>query len=211
MALLQNQLIPRARSRCQSSSATGTETYQTRIISCLSLPFSSCLGHILTRQLDHRSELNRQTWCLQLDRHSLPVKVQHLLDLLVARRHDILDDRHQQLRLHISYYTLQAAPRLACGSRLGHTPRKIRQQHVPCTYICLPIQRPHNDPPHRLQLDLIRPLLERVPKLGRGGALEEVVMDDGIARRGRVHGGLLRCAGYVLKVYRGERYGKVSR
>jgi hypothetical protein len=31
--------------------------------------------------------------------HSLPVEVQHLLDLLVTGRHDILDDRHEHLRL----------------------------------------------------------------------------------------------------------------
>jgi hypothetical protein len=29
----------------------------------------------------------------------LPVEVQHLLDLLVTGRHDILDDRHEHLRL----------------------------------------------------------------------------------------------------------------
>lgn len=59
----------------------------------------------------------------------------------------------------------------------------------PVTHICLPIQRPNNDPPHSLKLDFVRALLQGVAQFGRGGALQEIIVDDGVTRRGRVHVG----------------------
>jgi hypothetical protein len=53
----------------------------------------------------------------------------------------------------------------------------------------LAVQRRDDDPPHGLELDLVRALLERVAELGRRGRLEEVIVDDGVACGGGVHGG----------------------
>ena len=60
----------------------------------------------------------------------------------------------------------------------------------------MPIERIHDDSPHRLHLDFIAPLLERIPQLhtrrrpmGSGhSALERVVVDDGVVWR-CLHGG----------------------
>lgn len=72
----------------------------------LSAPDSPDQDHLLLKLaifIEFRADPTRQAFLFRsLQVHSLPVKVQHLLDLLVPRRHNILDDRHEQLRLDIS-------------------------------------------------------------------------------------------------------------
>lgn len=52
----------------------------------------------------------------------------------------------------------------------------------------MPIQRVHDNPPHRIELYFIAPLLQRIPQfhtrrrpVGTGHAVEGVVVDDGVA------------------------------
>lgn len=49
-------------------------------------------------------------------------------------------------------------------------------------HVRLAVERADNDPPHGLQLDLIRALLERVSEVLRRRGVEEVIMNDGVAR-----------------------------
>ena len=56
------------------------------------------------------------------------------------------------------------------------------------TDMIMPIQGIHNNPPHRIQLYLIAPLLQRVAQLhtrrrtmGAGHAVEGIIVDDGVA------------------------------
>ena len=55
---------------------------------------------------------------------SLPVEVKHLLDLLVSRRHDVLDDRHEQGRLNSK---IRTPP---CKEARGHGRLRARYKSV---------------------------------------------------------------------------------
>jgi hypothetical protein len=74
------------------------------------------------------------------------------------------------------------------------------------TDMIMPIQRIHDNPPHRIQLYFIAPLLQRVAQLhtrrrpmGTGHAVEGIVVDDGVAWCRGVHRGVVdgmrRCIG----------------
>ena len=64
---------------------------------------------------------------------------------------------------------------------------KSRRRDRP-THMIMPIHRIHDNPPHRIELYFIAPLLQRVPQLhtrrrpvSAGHAVEGVVVDDGVA------------------------------
>lgn len=69
--------------------------------------------------------------------------MQELLDLLVARRQDILNDWHEEGRLSLVIA-------LRCS-----------------TYVALTVQSADDDATHGLQLDLIRALLEGIAEVLR--------------------------------------------
>ena len=52
----------------------------------------------------------------------------------------------------------------------------------------LSVERADDDAPHGLELDLVRALLQRVSQVLGRGRVDQVVMDDGVACRRRVHG-----------------------
>ena len=89
-----------------------------------------------------RSAMRSRALISQLARlHSLQVKVQQFLDLLVSRRHNKLDDWHEQVRLYLSANQRQV------------------NSHAVLAHIGLPVQCSNNDSPHSLELDLVRTLL----------------------------------------------------
>lgn len=76
--------------------------------------------------------------------------------------------------------------------------------------MALPIQRAHDDAPHGVQLDLVGPLLEGVAEVLRGRRVEQVIMDDRVACRRRVHGAR-RDLRRVARGGRGLERGRSSR
>ena len=81
----------------------------------------------------------------------LPVEMKHLLDLLVSRRQDILDDRHQQGGLSEQVGSARISMAQLCSRREPTAGSR--------TDIVLPVQRPNNNPPHGVELELVASLL----------------------------------------------------
>jgi hypothetical protein len=54
--------------------------------------------------------------------------------------------------------------------------------------MALAVQGANDDTTHSLELDLVRALLEGVPEVLGRGCVEEIIVDDGVARRRWIHG-----------------------
>ena len=67
----------------------------------------------------------------------------------------------------------------------------------------LSVEGTDNDPAHRLELDLVGPLLQRVPQVLRGRGVDEVIVDDSVADGGGVHRADLFSPDSCLRLRRG--------
>jgi hypothetical protein len=79
----------------------------------------------------------------------------------------------------IPQYDRPTKPHPEAHARCSHRDNTRPRQ----THICLPIQRSNNDPPHRVQLDLIRSLLQRILQILGRRRVDEIIVNDRVACR----------------------------